>query len=505
MDLKNILTTAFINIRGQTGLPLSKQLQIEHFIRENNVDILHLQESNIEDDTFSECNLITSSYHIIVNNSLNKYGTASLVKNDFEVKNVAMDKEGRIIIFEVGDMTCGNLYIHSGTDAVSRGKREHYFSEVVPQLLINHKDYGFIGGDLNSIIEKEDATHHPEAKVSPSMKRLVKTFKWSDSFRTLHPNSRTYSRYYKTDRIDGASRIDRCYHWGEMTTIESKYISLAFSDHFGFVTTFSLPSNMAKILSPRSRPFFKTKPEVVLDKKFREELEGKMADWLEVKNQGVDILIWWENLVKPGVKQLAMVRGKEMNRERRGYLNLLLVRQAYLTSKVQQGILGKLPELEHVHLLIEKWYDEECSKIALQSRSDDIQQSEKIRIYHHEIHQKRIKKSAILKLNTEGGLVEGHEACAKFLENSVADLLTHPAQLDYHAQQVLLAEVESVFTEADNKMFCTLPNKEEVKEILWDSNQHAAPGTDGLTAFLYKQCWEVFGDPLTEVSQEVFK
>ena len=54
-------------------------------------------------------------------------------------------------------------------------------------------------------------------------------------------------------------------------------------------------------------------------------------------------------------------------------------------------------------------------------------------------------------------------------------------------------------------MLCALPDKKEVKEILWNSNQHAAPGTDGLTAFLYKQCWDIFGDSLTAVSQEVFK
>jgi hypothetical protein len=98
-----------------------------------------------------------------------------------------------------------------------------------------------------------------------------------------------------------------------------------------------------------------------------------------------------------------------------------------------------------------------------------------------------------------------HVLHTAYLENSVADLLLHPAQLDHAAQQVLLAEVEPVFTEADNQMLCALPDKKEVKEILWDSNQHAAPGTDGLTAFLYKQCWEVLGDSLTEVAQEVFK
>ena len=33
---------------------------------------------------------------------------------------------------------------------------------------------------------------------------------------------------------------------------------------------------------------------------------------------------------------------------------------------------------------------------------------------------------------------------------------------------------------------------------------HAAPGTDGLTVYLYKQCWEILGDSPTEVIQAVF-
>jgi hypothetical protein len=194
-----------------------------------------------------------------------------------------------------------------------------------------------------------------------------------------------------------------------------------------------------------------------------------------------------------------------LNKERRNYLNLLLVRQAYLTRKIQLGIISRLSELKSVHLLIEAWYDQECSKIALQSRSDDIQQSEKIRIYHHEIHQKLIKKSSILKLDTEVGILEGHQACAEYLENSVADLLLHPAMLDPAAQDALLSEVEPVFTDADNQMLCAIPDKAEVKEVVWNSNQHASPGTDGITAYLYRQCWDILGDALTEVSQAVFK
>ena len=80
----------------------------------------------------------------------------------------------------------------------------------------------------------------------------------------------------------------------------------------------------------------------------------------------------------PGIRKLANERGNQMNKDRRSHLNILLIRQAYLTRKLQQGSNFKLPELRQVQLLIEQWYDQECSKIALQSRVDDIHQSEKI-------------------------------------------------------------------------------------------------------------------------------
>ena len=53
---------AYMNIRGQTGLSLEKQLQIENFLLQNDIDILHCQEINIEEDTFHECKVISSSY-----------------------------------------------------------------------------------------------------------------------------------------------------------------------------------------------------------------------------------------------------------------------------------------------------------------------------------------------------------------------------------------------------------------------------------------------------------
>ena len=124
MAVLNILTIGYINVRAQTGLPIAKRLKIEAFPKHNNCDIVHLQEANIEEDTFTTCNFIKSSYNIIENNSTNKYGTASLVKTDLQTENIRCDCEGRMIVFDIGMMTFGNIYLHSGTDAPGLGLGE---------------------------------------------------------------------------------------------------------------------------------------------------------------------------------------------------------------------------------------------------------------------------------------------------------------------------------------------------------------------------------------------
>ena len=84
--------------------------------------------------------------------------------------------------------------------------------------------------------------------------------------------------------------------------------------------------------------------------------------------------------------------------------------------------------------------------------------------------------------------MEGHEACANFLEKSVKDLLLHPVTPDTAAQEALLAGVVPVFTEEDNRKLLSPPTCEKVLKTVSASNLHAAPGTDGLPSFIYKEC-----------------
>ena len=86
-------------------------------------------------------------------------------------------------------------------------------------MLVNQQFAGSIGCEFNCITNKLDATNHPEAKMSPSLGKLEKTFCWTDSFRSFHPNSTIFSCYYESHGISGATKIDRQYHWGGMLPI----------------------------------------------------------------------------------------------------------------------------------------------------------------------------------------------------------------------------------------------------------------------------------------------
>ena len=357
-----------------------------------------MQECDIGEETFSECDYLFSSFKIISNNNLTKYGTASIIRSDLEYRNVHCDTAGRAIVFDIGEVTFGNLYAQSGTDGLSRSSRESFCAETIPNLLLNSQPNGCLGGDLNMIISKCDATINPEAKMSPTFKRLVHSFNWVDSFRELHPHALQFSRYYSNTRGKGASRFDRCYHYGDIKIIKAFYHPLSFSDHYAHVVTIQLPDPFVRLLSPRAPPSFRIKAEVVQDAVFCEHLADAMSSCQEVRFFGLEVLPWWELLVKPGMKKLAQKRARELNKEKNEEFNLLRLRQVYLNRKLTQGENLRLSELKAVHTSIQNWYEKESSKIKFHSQASEYQHGEKTGIYHHELHKKRMKRSSILKL-----------------------------------------------------------------------------------------------------------
>ena len=265
-----------LNCQGQTKMSLAKQLFLQDILRIYNFDILCTQETLIENDTFENCDYILNNFTIITNNSLNNFGTAVFVRNTFDILDVKFDTEGQIIVFNIQNITFGNIYAKAGTDNESRKHRENMFCDTLPNMLRLRKSKTILCGDWNSIIEKRDCTHYPDSKISPSLKKLVQVIEVRDDFRTIYGNNIKFSRHYKKQGSkEGGSRIDRSYSSGGITPIMSNYHPVAMSDHslLEVIYEFNEPFDILHI--PKSKIPFKICPEVVRNSDFCSEIEEK--------------------------------------------------------------------------------------------------------------------------------------------------------------------------------------------------------------------------------------
>ena len=61
-----------------------------------------------------------------------------------------------------------------------------------------------------------------------------------------------------------------------------------------------------------------------------------------------------------------------------------MLAQTYLSTKVSKGDLTMLPKLKEIQIKINAWFADEAEKVKLHSKLNDIQESEKVRIFHHE-------------------------------------------------------------------------------------------------------------------------
>ena len=88
---------------------------------------------------------------------------------------------------------------------------------------------------------------------------------------------------------EGASRIDRCYHWGELAVQEAEYHPISFSDHLSLRLVYKVPSSVSHKVAPQARPHFKITPDVVDDEIFATSISKAAESWRQVREAGVNI------------------------------------------------------------------------------------------------------------------------------------------------------------------------------------------------------------------------
>ena len=493
------MKVAFLNTYGQSGLSSQKLLELENFIECNRLDIVCLQETDIQENTFSGCSIL-NRFIPIINNCKSGYGTCTLVRNIFTYENVIKDSEGRLLSVDVENMSFVNLYLHSGTDQASRNKREDFINNI-PNILLYKKKSGLLGGDMNSIVDKKDALNYPEQKMSKCFKKLINLYKMSDTYRNLYPHSKQFSRYYVWKGKEGATRIDRCYTWGNNCVQEAEYLAVSFSDHLAHVITFDTSSTKSQN-NFRKRSLYKIKHFVIEDAIFQNNVRDSFQDWLLLKD-GLSPTFWWENIVKPGIKEIALSREKEINGQRRRKIAALQLRLSYhlrtLKNCTTEDFVECVSKLENVKAEIKLFYQERAKIILLQNRAEVFDMSDETKLYHYESLNNYVTKSEIKKIEVNGCIYEGQDEIENAINRSLEDSMSETFTLDLTACENLFSfQVPQITESMDNTLSCEI-SLMELKKAIKQLNSKASPGMDGIPSTLYEKLADVFTPYMLEV------
>ena len=138
------------------------------------------------------------------------------------------------------------------------------------------------------------------------------------------------------------------------------------------MVSYSITLSVQTTTCPKAKPVFKISYNVIDDEIFRKQLKECMNHWKHLLvTFRYNVLDWWELLVKPGIRKLAITRSKEINKSRRGrldFLNILLINEV---GKLKCGVPGALAEVRKVQKLIDEWFREEAEKIKVKAGIED--------------------------------------------------------------------------------------------------------------------------------------
>ena len=69
---------------------------------------------------------------------------------------------------------------------------------------------------------------------------------------------------------------------------------------------------------------------------------------------GYNTVEWWESVVKPGIKNIAITHTKSHNKSKYGELNMLYLTQKYYLNKIQEGNVEEKVNLNLINFEIKQ-------------------------------------------------------------------------------------------------------------------------------------------------------
>ena len=177
---KKPLNIMSLNINGLNCK--KKQKVLYDFIKENNLNVINLQEHNLKDSN-NLLDVFYEQFHVIINETINlKGGTAVLVDKcniNSKIQKIEMSPDSRItsVKFSIEKEHLHMLNIYAPSGSKFHQEREDLFNNQILYYLRNNLSNTILCGDFNCIVNVKDKTKNGHCPVSKALEISLNNLK----------------------------------------------------------------------------------------------------------------------------------------------------------------------------------------------------------------------------------------------------------------------------------------------------------------------------------------
>ena len=478
-----------------------KRLAIFDWLKEQNADVIFLQETHAESDEDilawgKEWGGEFYSSHV---SNFSK-GVAILIKPKLklDLKIIEKDTDGRFLIAELKADEKKLLLINIYTPNSGKQRATFYKQMKVrtDRIVLNDPNYEkVIGGDFNCAPnlkldrrkEKAGIDVTPDKGVK-ELEEWIKTSNLEDIWRRRNPKLKRYTYFKPNSRI--ASRID---YWLISCTLDS-YVTQTSAKNAPRTDHAAIQVTIKTIEIESGRGFWKMNNEVIKSILFKQIFKTFWEQWKGEIKKFKNKAKWWD-ITKVKIRELCIYVAKDIkskHRKEEKDLEKMIFREQNKQNpdlnkiKVQKTLQNELVSLK-------------LKGSIIRARALYFENYEKPTRYFYDLEKTRAKNKLWNSiLDERGNLQTGLDKIMKEQVNFYSELLKSEGY-DQNEASALINNIDCCLSKDDKEMCDQYITEIECTKVIRTLKKNKSPGEDGITSEFYQDFWCIIKDEFMQM------